>query len=268
MALDKLVDSAQLDAALTYEAGKIRAKLGSSAQISFDLANQKGFGDVIDAIPSGGSYTEEDILLGNALTGDKTFAATADIGSSAIIGQHGISKLTVDLNGKTFSASGSNLAKNGVSCYVIKGDITPYAPEFFATGDGSKDFIIVIQGHVPRYRQYSLRDTRLTLADLTYDGTGSNQGLDADAAYGSHKLATIIIRGTAVLPLKNVSALTTNNAWKNGGTGGTLYVPRSLKSTYESASNWSTVLGYSNNQILAIEDSIYKDQYADGTPIS
>lgn len=54
MALDKRVDSAQLDAALTYEAGKIRAKLGSSAQISFDLANQKGFGDVIDAIPSGG----------------------------------------------------------------------------------------------------------------------------------------------------------------------------------------------------------------------
>lgn len=54
MAVDKLVDSSLLDAACTYEAGKIREKLGSSAQIAYDLANGKGFGDAIDAIQTGG----------------------------------------------------------------------------------------------------------------------------------------------------------------------------------------------------------------------
>lgn len=52
MALDKLVDSGKLDAALGFEAGKIRAKTGGSAQLAFDLASEKGFGDAIAAIPS------------------------------------------------------------------------------------------------------------------------------------------------------------------------------------------------------------------------
>lgn len=54
MAVDKAIDSAKLNAALTYEAGRIRAKTGGSANINFDYANEKGFGDAIDAIPTGG----------------------------------------------------------------------------------------------------------------------------------------------------------------------------------------------------------------------
>lgn len=54
MAIDKAVDSTLLDAACAYEAAKIRAKTGGSAQIAYDLANGKGFGDAIDAIPTGG----------------------------------------------------------------------------------------------------------------------------------------------------------------------------------------------------------------------
>ena len=60
MSVDKLVDSTLLDAACTYEAGKIREKLGSSAQIAYDLANGKGFGDAIAAIPTGGGVVEAD----------------------------------------------------------------------------------------------------------------------------------------------------------------------------------------------------------------
>lgn len=57
MAVDKLVDSGKLNAALTYEAGRIRAKTGSATNIAFDFANEKGFGDAIDAIPTGGGAT-------------------------------------------------------------------------------------------------------------------------------------------------------------------------------------------------------------------
>ena len=54
MAVDKLVDSAKLDACCTAEANAIRAKSGGSAQIAYDFANSKGFSDAIAAIPSGG----------------------------------------------------------------------------------------------------------------------------------------------------------------------------------------------------------------------
>ena len=54
-----------------------------------------------------------------------------------------------------------------------------------------------------------------------------------------------------------------------------LYVPNDLISSYQSASNWSTILGYANNQIKSIE-STHTDPnapidltlyYIDGTPI-
>lgn len=54
MALDKLVDSTKLDAALTYTADRIRLKTGGSADLDFDYEGGTGFGDDVDAIPSGG----------------------------------------------------------------------------------------------------------------------------------------------------------------------------------------------------------------------
>ena len=81
-------------------------------------------------------------------------------------------------------------------------------------------------------------------------------------------MTTLILRYTGgVCPLSSVDAFR-DTPFKNGGAGGTLYVPSALKSTYESATNWVTVLGYANNQIKTIEGSIYENAYADGTPIS
>lgn len=51
MAIDKVVDSGALEAAMTYTAARIRAKTGSTDRIIWDTA--KGFGDDIDAIPTG-----------------------------------------------------------------------------------------------------------------------------------------------------------------------------------------------------------------------
>ena len=52
MAYDKVVDSAALDAAMTYTANRIRNKTGGTDQIAWDPT--KGFGDAVDAISSGG----------------------------------------------------------------------------------------------------------------------------------------------------------------------------------------------------------------------
>ena len=58
MAFDKVVDSAQLDAAMTYTANRIRNKTGDTNQIIWDSA--KGFGDAVDAITTGSSALESD----------------------------------------------------------------------------------------------------------------------------------------------------------------------------------------------------------------
>ena len=92
---------------------------------------------------------------------------------------------------------------------------------------------------------------------------------------GCTKFAMLVIRKTssiAILPNTNVFDGT---CFADGGTGGTLYVPNSLLSTYQNASNWSTILAYTNNQIKSIE-STHTDSdapidltlyYADGTLI-
>lgn len=58
MAYDKVVDSAALDAAMTYTANRIRNKTGGTDQITWDSA--KGFGDAVDAITGGSSAPQSD----------------------------------------------------------------------------------------------------------------------------------------------------------------------------------------------------------------
>lgn len=88
------------------------------------------------------------------------------------------------------------------------------------------------------------------------------------------KLTTIILRKNSVVTLDATSNLN-STVWGSSGTGGTLYVPSDLVSSYQSASNWSTILGYTNNQIKSIE-STHTDPtapidltlyYADGSPL-
>ena len=56
MAYDKVVDSAALDAAMTYTANRIRNKTGGTNQIAWDSA--KGFGDAVDAITGGSQESD------------------------------------------------------------------------------------------------------------------------------------------------------------------------------------------------------------------
>lgn len=89
------------------------------------------------------------------------------------------------------------------------------------------------------------------------------------------KLNVMVIRKTnGVCSLANIKAFN-DTPFASGKAGGTLYVPQDLIASYQSATNWSTILGYTNNQIKSIE-STHTDPdapidltlyYADGTPI-
>ena len=111
---------------------------------------------------------------------------------------------------------------------------------------------------------------------LKYVDTKGAYSIWNNAFSGASVLETIIIRNAdRTTGLNNINAFT-DTPFASGGTGGTLYVPQALISSYQSATNWSTILGYANNQIKSIE-STHTDPdapidltlyYADGTPIS
>ena len=83
---------------------------------------------------------------------------------------------------------------------------------------------------------------------------------------GTSVMDTLVLRNSTVVPLENINAFNSTK-FKDGSTGGTLYVPQAHIAAYQAATNWSTILSYANNKIMPIEGSIYETQYADGTPI-
>lgn len=268
MAVDKLVDSTQLDADLTSVANAIRAKGGTSAQLAFPV----GFVSAVEAIETGGggaSIKEE--LLGYTPQGDVTYIPDANIPRYGILGKRGITHLTLDFaNGHDFAKSsndGYNIEYNSIPIYTIIGYGSGVTFGRYCFTNNSSSFIVVARGvcKLTAYGNTFRGNTGLTLLDFTYT---SGSGIQANEFYGDSAFGTLIIRSSAVMPLANVSAFSNSTKFRSGGAGGKLYVPSDLISSYQSATNWSTILGYANNQILPIEGSIYETQYADGTPIA
>lgn len=108
--------------------------------------------------------------------------------------------------------------------------------------------------------------TKLNAVDL--GGTPpADEGLNGASTFmNSSILSVLVLRSATVIPLANINTFS-GTPFASDKSGGTLYVPQALIASYQAATNWSTILGYANNQILPIEGSIYETQYADGTPI-
>lgn len=116
------------------------------------------------------------------------------------------------------------------------------------------------------YGSFITNNANLTAFDI--GGLASSVGNIAASAFTNcSNLNKIIIRDSSIRTLGNISAFT-GTPFASDGSGGTLYVPSSLVSTYQSATNWSTILGYANNSITSIEGSQYENYYADGTAVS
>ena len=235
MALDKLVDSTLLDASLAYEAGKLRAKLGSSAQLDFDLANEKGFGDYIDAIPSGGGEDEIVALCNNTLT---SYSSTniLDVRVQLFLNCTHLTSISLP---NAWRIQGNGLRNTGLTVFV--------GPKVTSVEDSGLSY-----------------NAQLTTVDILGRATKS---LYNGALRNNSHLSVVILRFNGVANNGGTSVFTSTPFAQNG-TGGTLYVPQAQIDNYKAATNWSTILSYANNQILPIEGSIYETQHADGTPVA
>lgn len=86
--------------------------------------------------------------------------------------------------------------------------------------------------------------------------------------YGCSALNIVILRNASTVSLKYTNSFTNNTKYMSSGTGGTVYVKKSILANYRTATNWSTILGYTNNMLLPIEGSYYETHLGDDTEIS
>lgn len=269
MALDKLVDSTQLDNNLTSVANAIRAKSGGTGQLAFPA----GFVSEIGNISGGGGITptgtkEITIIENGTTTEDVTNYANAQI-TVNVSSSSGDTNLYEKILARTVSGAvhDDTIKEVGERAFAGCSQITSLYLGGLTKLNGSRQFIECGNLQIavlPKYTGTSTGSTFNTCAKLTTADLKCN--IAANYFANSANFTTLILRNTSVATLAKTNAFN-NTTFKSGGTGGTLYVPQSLISSYQSASIWSTILGYTNNQILPIEGSIYETQYADGTPI-
>ena len=133
MAFDKVVDSAALDAAMTYTANRIRNKTGDTNQIAWDSA--KGFGDAVDAITGGGNPFEMFKFLASfKLSTNSTITEfVADIPnvtslsrSFAVTRTNPLTRIELTVSDKLTDVSFmlGNAAVHGLTEIVFKGDFS------------------------------------------------------------------------------------------------------------------------------------------------
>ena len=238
MAVDKLVDSSQLDSDLNSVANAILEKSGGSGPITFPAGFVSEIGNI-----GGGDYTAADFLDATKPSGELT-SSVVTMTRLWLQGRTEITKLYLPNWTGT-----SNVADIFKSMTNLEYAIFPAQTRLYNSCLGSC--------------------TKLTGVDLYTGYLGSTVFTNCS------KLKYLVIRKDAVSSLNNINSFNAT-PFASGGTGGILYVPNSLISDYQSASNWSTILGYTNNQIKSIE-STHTDpnapvdlttHYIDGTLIS
>jgi hypothetical protein len=229
-----IVDGADL----TSVANAIRTKGRTSASLAFPA----GFVSAIDAIETGGGGDMEAFMT-------RTIADYEDDYPGSIPGRY-INGVFPNLK-RIFLSERTGWAGNPYYQFVVT---------------GRSDLAIVLPKVISTSMNGCNGCTSLKAFDILL-AAGSNK-IQQQLWYGCTNFNTLIIRTTGGVPaLANINAFN-NTPFASGKAGGTLYVPSALISSYQSATNWSTILGYSTNSIQAIEGSIYETQYADGTPIT
>ena len=159
MGYDKVIDSAALDAALTYTANRIRNKTGDTNQIIWDSA--KGFGDAVDAISSGGGNPFEafESLQSFELSTNSTITefvanlpnVTKLQYSFAVTRTNPLTRIELTVSNKLTNVSFmlGNAASLGLTEIVFKGNfskVKSVASAFSCSGSGINDALKKIVG--------------------------------------------------------------------------------------------------------------------------
>ena len=282
MAIDKAIDSTLLDAACAYEAAQIRAKTGGSAQIAYDLENGKGFGDAIAAIPSSGGATLDQRF------GSQSFDYISD-SPNYLVG-YSFAKSPIRMVSLPNVERILNPITESDGTYVFgycESLTKVYLPKLKAIKTNTSGFygnnymcvgctsLLYADDNTIGGRNDAIGISFFASCSALVSADFTNVLYIGATAFKASAITMLVLRNSTLVQLYNINAFG-DSPFDSSGVGGTLYVPNDLLTQYTQATNWSTILGYANNQIKSIE-STHTDPnapvdltlyYADGTPIS
>lgn len=294
MAVDKLVDSTQLNADLTSVANAIRTKGGTSGQLAFPA----GFVSAVNAIPTGVTPTgtkQISITQNGIVTEDVTDYANAEI----TVDVHSGSEPTAMDYIKATATHFSDPTITTLRINAFKDYPTPFTVDFPNLTElpvyafASSKIQTQMWPKVTKINYYAFNGANAlqkAVFPVVTSGTGGSGFVGCSALAvvdGSFtviegncfractNLVTLILRNSSLVPLGGSDSLI-NTPFYHGKAGGDIYIPKALydhlgdgtASDYKAATNWSTYDSYGTITWHPIEGSIYETQYADGTPIT
>ena len=261
MAFDKVVDSAALDAALTYTANRIRNKTGDTNQIVWD--STKGFGDAVDAITGGGADNSvEDAIITRSISGAYSNDRITTVGVCAFLGCQALT--AIDLPNVTkIKRNAFETCKSLQTINLPK--VTTFDRDVFVnSGIQQADFPLVTTMESGCFRMAkSLTSANLPLiTTLPADSFRNSSIQTADFAAVTNinrtaftdctSLETLIIRTPSFCVISDISVALRGSKIAAGT--GYIYVPDNLVASYKAATNW-VALANQIKPISALEAS-------------
>lgn len=288
MAVDKLVDSTQLNADLTSVANAIRTKGGTSGQLAFPAGFVQAIGDISGGGGGGNANISQDANGYIVLDDDTPSGSILDDYFANAITDYVNNSLTEERREYSF-----RFGDNTESVTFTKLRIADLYS--FAGCLAKKIFLPALTffgrfafGNCTRLEKIAFPSINLTSnanIDNAFNGcralTHVDFGENNTGRIGSANtfrycpLEVVVIRQSTMPILYNISAFQ-DTPFYNGGAGGEIYIPKSLYDhlgdgtalDYKAATNWSTVDGYGTITWRQIEGSAYEDYYVDGTPVT
>ena len=248
MAYDKVVDSAALDAAMTYTANRIRNKTGGTDQITWDSA--KGFGDAVDAITSGGAdHSTEDAIITRSISGAYSNDRITTVGACAFLGCQALT--AIDLPNVTQVKRNAFEACNHLQTINLPKVTELDKGVFVNSGIQQADFPLVTtigdrcfnmaknltSANLPLVTALpadAFRNSSIRTADFS-----SVTNINRTAFTDCTSLETLIIRTPSVCVISDISVALRGSKIASGT--GYIYVPDNLVESYKAATNWVTL---------------------------
>lgn len=282
-----MADYLVTDTELTSVANAIRSKSGGNNQLVFPSGfvselNGIDLGYTIDQIASKNFGSDANIIINGTTIQHYAFykaVGIASVTANNVTSLGSGNAISIFNNSSIQSLTMNNLTSIGNSQYfcancshltTIKLPLIWDLGDYAFTNCGSL-VAVSFPSAIGSYRAF-YGCSKLEIAD--YGGIGTNIAMNYQNFYNCTKFKTLIMRNTNNTNLTNVNAFD-NTPFKSGGSGGTIYIPKSLydhlgdgtSSDYQSLTNWSTIHARGTITWAQIEGSYYETHYADGTEI-
>lgn len=256
------------DSSLSAVANAIRTRGGTSEPLAFPV----GFVSAVEAIPTGGNTDAEDSLVMRTISGTYENSRVTEIGGYAFtrcISLTGVSfSACTEIGSSAFYLCSSLTTVNFPLCenirnYAFSGCANLSSVSFPAcTEIGSNAFYACTSLSTVNFRACtrvlgSAFYRCIRLADVSFSACAL---IGVSAFAGCNRLISLYLTGSSLCALVNSNAFQSTPIGGysvSAGQYGSIYVPASLLSDYQTASNWSyfssRFVGLTDAEIEALE---------------